>query len=162
MKIAACLIEKIGSTVSGYFHPSLWLSESHGLLVQRQSSRRSTSDRKQRQEDPRCRPRSLGHTREGNTGSLWTQARGLSSSAPSTRLYPEIGRQDYAPARKRGKRSVRRPGKEMQGAPKHAEFSDWRDEFYAAALIRGGERSWISAAVSRSMTFIGPPQSGQR
>src|SRR2546430_2777118 len=120
MKIAACLIEKIGSTVSGYFHPSLWLSESHGLLVQRQSSRRST------------------------------------------RLYPEIGRQDYAPARKRGKRSVRRPGKEMQGAPKHAEFSDWRDEFYAAALIRGGERSWISAAVSRSMTFIGPPQSGQR
>src|SRR5438105_12625429 len=42
----------------------------------------------------------------------------------------------------------------LQGAPKHAEFSDWRDEFYAAALIRGGERSWISAAVSRSMTFI--------
>src|SRR2546429_210769 len=33
MKIAAYLIEKIGSTVSGYFHPSLWLSESHGLLV---------------------------------------------------------------------------------------------------------------------------------
>jgi len=28
-KIAAYLIEKIGSTVSGYFHPSLWLSESH-------------------------------------------------------------------------------------------------------------------------------------
>src|SRR5207253_1677217 len=33
MKIAAYLIEKIGSTVSGYFHPSLWLSESHELLV---------------------------------------------------------------------------------------------------------------------------------
>src|SRR5437016_2316697 len=33
MKITAYLIEKIGSTVSGYFHPSLWLSESHGLLV---------------------------------------------------------------------------------------------------------------------------------
>jgi hypothetical protein len=59
------------------------------------------------------------------------------------------------------KGSVRRPGKEMQGAPKHAEFSDWRDGFHAA-LVRGGERSWISAAVSRSMTFIGPPQSGQR
>src|SRR5437762_5878927 len=33
MKIAAYLIEKIGSTASGYFHPSLWLSESHELLV---------------------------------------------------------------------------------------------------------------------------------
>src|SRR5207244_9083311 len=33
MKIAAYLIEKIGSTVSGHFHPSLWLSESHELLV---------------------------------------------------------------------------------------------------------------------------------
>jgi hypothetical protein len=32
-KTAAYLIEKIGSTVSGYFHPSLWLSESHDLLV---------------------------------------------------------------------------------------------------------------------------------
>src|SRR5437879_11676318 len=33
MKIAAYLIEKIGSAASGYFHPSLWLSESHELLV---------------------------------------------------------------------------------------------------------------------------------
>src|SRR5207253_29712 len=33
MKIAAYRFEKIGSTVSGYFHPSLWLSESHRLLV---------------------------------------------------------------------------------------------------------------------------------
>ncbi len=32
-KIAAYLIEKIGSAASGYFHPSLWLSESHDLLV---------------------------------------------------------------------------------------------------------------------------------
>src|SRR5213595_93387 len=32
-KIAAYLIEKIGSTASGYFHLSLWLSESHDLLV---------------------------------------------------------------------------------------------------------------------------------
>src|SRR6266513_3516451 len=32
-KIAAYLIEKIGSAASGYFHPSLWLSESHELLV---------------------------------------------------------------------------------------------------------------------------------
>src|SRR6266576_2891696 len=106
--------------------------------------------------------REVWDTPEKEIQAVYELKQGLSSSAPSTRLYPEIGRQDYAPARKRGKRSVRRPGKEMQGAPKHAEFSDWRDEFYAAALIRGGERSWISAAVSRSMTFIGPPQSGQR
>jgi len=36
-----------------------------------------------------------------------------------------------------------------------------RDQFHAAALVRGRERSWISAAVSRSMTFIGPPHLGQ-
>src|SRR2546429_6747644 len=54
MKIAAYLIEKIGSTVSGYFHPSLWLSESHGLLVtqghqriyMRRAARRQKRDRK--------------------------------------------------------------------------------------------------------------------
>src|SRR5207302_5656319 len=39
MKIAAYLIEKIGSTVSGYFHPSLWLSESHELLVPQRDHR---------------------------------------------------------------------------------------------------------------------------
>src|SRR5260221_10927250 len=44
-------------------------------LLQRQSSRRSTSDGKQRQENPRCGPRNLGHTREEDTGSTCTKAR---------------------------------------------------------------------------------------
>ena len=62
----------------------------------------------------------------------------------------------------RGKKgSVRRPGNEMRSMRKHAEGSDWRDEFHAAALVRGGERSWISAVVSRSMTLIDPPHLGQ-
>jgi hypothetical protein len=34
--------------------------------------------------------------------------------------------------------------------------------FRAAEVSNGGERSWISAAVSRSMTFIGPAHLGQR
>ena len=33
---------------------------------------------------------------------------------------------------------------------------------HAAAATVGGERSWSSAAVNRSMTFIGPPHRGQR
>src|SRR3984893_6285298 len=68
-------------------------------LLQRQSSRRSTSDGKQWQENPRCGPSNLGHTREENTGSTCTEAQGLSVSAPATCLYPEVGRQNDAPAR---------------------------------------------------------------
>ncbi len=38
----------------------------------------------------------------------------------------------------------------------------WLESFHAAAVImKGGERSWISAAVSLSMTSIGPPHLGQ-
>jgi hypothetical protein len=33
---------------------------------------------------------------------------------------------------------------------------------HAAAVAFGGERSWSSAAVNRSMIFIGPPHLGQR
>src|SRR5260370_40234579 len=40
--------------------------------------------------------------------------------------------------------------------------SSLRKWFHAAAVTAGGERSCISAAVSLSMTFIGPPHSGQR
>src|SRR5467141_3587954 len=43
-------------------------------LLQRQSSRRSTSDGKQWQENPRCGPRNLGHTREEDPGSTGTEA----------------------------------------------------------------------------------------
>src|SRR5213080_5183728 len=50
MKIAAYLIEKIGSTVSGYFHPSLWLSESHELLVTQSHNRVDARGAPSRQE----------------------------------------------------------------------------------------------------------------
>jgi len=68
-------------------------------LLQRQSSRRSTSDGKQWQENPRCGPRNLEYTREEDTGSTCTEAQGLSISAPATCLHPEVGRQNNAPAR---------------------------------------------------------------
>ena len=77
-------------------------------------------------------------------------------------------REDYGEEVRRGvwletreKGSVRGPGKQMRCARKHAESSDWRDEIHAAALVLGGARNWISAAVSRSMTRIGPPHLGQ-
>ena len=60
------------------------------------------------------------------------------------------------------KEFVFRRGGEGRSAQKRAECRSWREQFHAAELIRGGERSWISAAVSRSMTFIGPPHLGQR
>jgi pimeloyl-ACP methyl ester carboxylesterase len=44
----------------------------------------------------------------------------------------------------------------------HAKFSGYGQRFRAAAVARGGgERSWIWAAVSLSMTIIGPPHLGQ-
>src|ERR1700682_2180594 len=43
-------------------------------LVQRQSSRRSTSDGKRWQENLRCGPSNLGHTREKDTGSTCTES----------------------------------------------------------------------------------------
>ena len=42
------------------------------------------------------------------------------------------------------------------------EFSSWREQFHATQLESVVEHEgWISAAVSRSMTFIGPPHLGQ-
>src|SRR6202047_3455731 len=63
-------------------------------LLQRQSSRRSTSDGKQWQENPRCGPRNLGHSREENTGSTCTKAQGLSVAALATCLHPKVGQQN--------------------------------------------------------------------
>src|SRR5258708_18418395 len=60
------------------------------------------------------------------------------------------------------KKFVFRRGREERSARKRAECWSWREQFHAAELIRGGERSWVWAAVSRSMTFIGPPHLGQR
>ena len=48
------------------------------------------------------------------------------------------------------------------GTPKRAKDTGSREWFHAAEVSNGGERSWISAAVSRSMTTIGPPHLGQR
>ena len=49
---------------------------------------------------------------------------------------------------------------ERYGAGRNT-VSNWRKSFHAAALTTGGERSWISAAVSLSTTIIGPPHLGQ-
>ena len=62
----------------------------------------------------------------------------------------------------RKKRSVWWRAREIRSVPRHAEFLRWREWFHAADLIRGGDRSWISATVSLSMTFMGPPHLGQR
>ena len=45
---------------------------------------------------------------------------------------------------------------------RHRELFGLKRVFHAAAEIIGGDRSWISAAVSRSMIFMVPPQLGQR
>ncbi len=59
-------------------------------------------------------------------------------------------------------RFVERQGAERVRALTHAKVSYWRESFHAAAVTRvGGERSWISVAVSLSMTIIGPPHLGQ-
>src|SRR5258705_5021374 len=59
-------------------------------------------------------------------------------------------------------RFVERQGVERVSALTHAKVSCWRESFHAAAVTRvGGERSWISEAVSLSMTIIGPPHLGQ-
>src|SRR5580704_11556728 len=58
-------------------------------------------------------------------------------------------------------RVVRRPGGEVRTAPRHAKNTNCRECFHAATVTVGGERSWISAAVSRSTTFIGPLHLGQ-
>src|ERR1700676_1541493 len=55
------------------------------------------------------------------------------------------------------------PGAERLSALTHAKICCGRESFHAASVTRaGGERSWISAAVNLSMTFIGPPHLGQR
>ena len=60
------------------------------------------------------------------------------------------------------KRFALRQGAEKRSTRKRAEDSSSRESFHAAAVTRGGERSWISAAVNLSRTTIGPPHLGQR
>src|SRR5882724_1500734 len=59
------------------------------------------------------------------------------------------------------RRSVARQGTEVWSGSKHAKDSNWRESLHAAAVSTGGERSWISAAVSLSTIIIGPPHLGQ-
>src|SRR5258707_11982136 len=40
-------------------------------------------------------------------------------------------------------------------------LSNWRESLHAAVVTSGGERSWISAAVSLSTIIMGPPHLGQ-
>ena len=59
-------------------------------------------------------------------------------------------------------RFVERQGTPRPSVPRRAQISCCRELSHAAAGTRsGGERSWISAAVSLSMTLIGPPHWGQ-
>ena len=61
---------------------------------------------------------------------------------------------------RRRMRWLQRGDRKVPSTPRAAELSSWREWFHAAA-VNGGERSWISAAVRRSMIFIGPPHLGQ-
>src|SRR3989442_1190718 len=63
---------------------------------------------------------------------------------------------------RRKKRFVLRQGAEKRSTPKRAKGSSSREWFHTAAVTTGGERSWISTAVSLSTTTIGPPHLGQR
>ena len=47
-------------------------------------------------------------------------------------------------------------------AHREAEDSGWREAFHEAEVSNGGERRWLSAAVSLSTTTMGPPHFGQR
>ena len=50
---------------------------------------------------------------------------------------------------------------EVSSAPGHVGFCSWREPFHAATATSGGERNWISTAVSVSTSTIGPPHLGQ-
>src|SRR6266567_8840793 len=63
-------------------------------LAQRQNDRRPTSDGKCWQENFRGGRRNLGHTGKEGNGSEHTTAKGISTSAASACLHPEVKRQD--------------------------------------------------------------------
>src|SRR6266853_6045828 len=57
--------------------------------------------------------------------------------------------------------NLSRFGKAQRYGARGKTLSNWRESLHAAAVTNGGERSWISAAVSLSTTIIGPPHLGQ-
>src|SRR5712691_11518928 len=98
-------------------------------------------------------------------GAASSCAEAVPQSATRDGMSPEAGRM-----RKRilksvveelERRSVARQGTEVGSGSKHAKDSNWREPLHAAAVSTGGERSWISAAVSLSTTIIGLPHLGQ-
>jgi hypothetical protein len=92
---------------------------------------------------------------------VWRFATAEREGAPRDTLGAEAGC-DEKVCRSGKKRAMRRQGGEVRAAPRHVKNTNWREWFHAAAVTTGGERSWISAAVSRSMIFIGPAHLGQR
>jgi hypothetical protein len=57
---------------------------------------------------------------------------------------------------------VERQGRQRRSVLRHATVSCCKESFHAATVTRaGGERSWISAAVSLWRTLIGAPHLGQ-
>ena len=64
---------------------------------------------------------------------------------------------EYEACERRRARFAERQGVERLSALAHAKISCGREWFHAASVtMAGGERSWISAEVSLSMTIIGP------
>ena len=77
------------------------------------------------------------------------------------KLFPggKIGDEGVGKGEKRG--SDRGCGKEARRAAEAPGVLELERVALHAAVTSGGERSWISSAVSRSMTIIGPPHLGQ-
>src|SRR3989442_13123721 len=98
-------------------------------------------------EDSGCRasPKLCGRARQMTTGSGYCE---------------RVSRRERRGSWK--KRFVLRQGAEERSTPKRAKGSSSREWFHTAAVTTGGERSWISTAVSLSTTTIGPPHLGQR
>ena len=96
-------------------------------------------------------------------GAASSCAEAVLQSATRDCMRPEAGRM-----RKRIVSSVvEELGKDVRSEGRHRygargkTLSNWRESLHAAAVTNGGERSWISEAVSLSTTIIGPPHLGQ-
>src|SRR5216684_7025756 len=88
------------------------------------------------------------------------RARKLTLEDEKVGKAPDSGEDQARESRKA--RFVEQQGAERLSALTHAKISCGREWFHAASVtMAGGERSWISAAVSLSMTLIGPPHLGQ-
>ena len=97
----------------------------------------------------------------GDAPRLCGRARQTTAEDEKVRKVPDSGEDQSRESRKA--RFVEQQGAERLSALTHAKISCGREWFHAASVTgAGGERSWISAAVSLSMTIIGPPHFGHR